>query len=263
MTAFLGKLLMTPCVDSSPSSFWLRCVQPSAFSLMAALSFRAGRMQVRRAPDDFIPRRLACHMMVRKNGLPLRESQRGRHTSKNAPSYPEVQVAMEGRMSLTVDLVSALPVVWMDIRLGTLLGMLGVAFVLASVAVKRMATLRSLSLAGSVCFIIYGFMEWQFPSIALNLVLIPLNAIRLWEITRLSKEIEPATENSPVEQWLLPHAQRRAFRAGEVLFRKGDPADRLIYVARGELTLAEIGQRIGPAELIGEIGLFAPDRKRT
>ena len=166
-------------------------------------------------------------------------------------------------MSLTLNLVTALPVAGMDLRPGTLLGMLGVAFVLASVAVKRMATLRSLSLAGSVCFIIYGFLEWQFPSIALNLVLVPLNAIRLWEITRLSKEIEQATENSPVGEWLLPHAQRRPFRVGEVLFRKGDPADRLIYVVRGELTLAEIGQRIGPGDLIGEIGLFSPERKRT
>src|SRR5262245_636259 len=128
---------------------------------------------------------------------------------------------MEGWMSLTLNLVTALPVAGMDLRPGTLLGMLGVAFVLASVAVKRMATLRSLSLAGSVCFIIYGFLEWQFPSIALNLVLVPLNAIRLWEITRLSKEIEQATENSPVGEWLLPHAQRRPFRVGEVLFRKG------------------------------------------
>jgi hypothetical protein len=158
---------------------------------------------------------------------------KGAITPKNAPSDPEAQAAMEGRMSLTVDLVSTLPLLGTDIRLGTMLGMLGVAFVLASVAVKRMTTLRTLSLAGSVCFIVYGFLEWQFPSIALNVVLIPLNAVRLWEITRLSKEIERATEDAPVGEWLLPHAQRRAFKAGEVLFRKGDPADRLVYVARG------------------------------
>jgi CRP/FNR family cyclic AMP-dependent transcriptional regulator len=166
-------------------------------------------------------------------------------------------------MTLTVDLVSALPVFGMELRLGTVLGMLGVGFTLASFAVKRMAALRTLSLAGSVCFIVYGFIEWQLPSIALNVVLIPLNVIRLLEISRLSKEIEQATRDSPVTQWLLPHMRRRAFTAGEVLFRKGDTADRLIYVTRGELTLAEIGQRIGPGELIGEIGLFSPDKKRT
>jgi hypothetical protein len=166
-------------------------------------------------------------------------------------------------MTLTVALVSALPEIGMEIRLGTVVGMLGVGFTLASFAMKRMATLRTLALVGSVCFIVYGFLEWQWPSIALNVFLIPLNVIRLREITRLSKEIERATHDSPVTQWLLPHMHRRAFQAGEVLFRKGDAADRLIYVSRGELTLSEIGQRIGPGELIGEIGLFSPDRKRT
>jgi CRP/FNR family transcriptional regulator, cyclic AMP receptor protein len=170
---------------------------------------------------------------------------------------------VEGLMTLTVDLVSALPVFGMEFKLGTVLGMLGVGFTLASFAVKRMAALRTLSLIGSVCFIFYGFIEWQLPSIALNVVLIPLNVIRLWELTRLSKEIEQATRDSPVTQWLLPHMRRRAFKAGEVLFRKGDVADRLIYVTHGELTLSEIGQRIGPGELIGEIGLFSPDKKRT
>jgi CRP-like cAMP-binding protein len=29
------------------------------------------------------------------------------------------------------------------------------------------------------------------------------------------------------------------------------------------LKLAEIGRKIGPGELIGEIGLFSPDKKRT
>ena len=57
--------------------------------------------------------------------------------------------------------------------------------------------------------------------------------------------------------------QRRSFKAGEVLFRKGDTADKLIYVAGGRLRLAEIGQGVGSGELLGEVGLFSPDRKRT
>jgi len=141
--------------------------------------------------------------------------------------------------------------------------MLGVAFTLASFAVKGMLPLRALALAGSVCFIAYGLIEWQLPSIFLNLVLIPLNAARLWEISRLSREMARATRDSPVSQWLLPHMRRRAFRAGEVLFRKGDTADRILYLARGELRLAEIGEPIRAGAVIGEIGLFSPDRQRT
>ena len=151
----------------------------------------------------------------------------------------------------------------MTLELGNVLGMLGVGFCLASFAVKNMLSLRALSLAGNVFFIAYGLIESLYPSIALNAVLLPLNVLRMWEITKLSKEIARSTRDSPVSQWLLPHMRRRAFKAGEVLFRKGDTADILIYVAQGELKLAEIGRKLGPGELIGEIGVFSPEKTRT
>jgi len=151
----------------------------------------------------------------------------------------------------------------MTMDLGNVLGMLGVFFCLASFAMKNMLSLRVLALAGNVFFIGYGYVESLLPSIALNAILLPLNVARLWEIIRLSKEIARATRDSPVSEWLLPHMRSRPFKAGEVLFRKGDAADNLIYVASGELKLEEIGRKIGPGELIGEIGLFSPEKMRT
>lgn len=151
----------------------------------------------------------------------------------------------------------------MTIDAGSMLGLAGVGFTLASFAVKSMVPLRMLALVGNVSFIAYGIVESQLPSIVLNCVLIPLNVSRLWEIRTLSREITRANQSSPLSQWLLPHMRRRTFRAGEVLFRKGDTADRIVYIARGELRLAEIGEPIRAGELIGEIGLFSPDRKRT
>jgi hypothetical protein len=151
----------------------------------------------------------------------------------------------------------------MTLDLGTALGLLGVGFCLASFAVKRMVPLRTLSIVGNVCFVAYGLVEYTLPSLVLNLVLLPLNVARLWEIEKLSKEIVRATQDSPISQWLLPHMRRRSFKAGDVLFRRGEAADRLFYVASGAVRMAEIGQRIGPGELIGEIGLFSPEKKRT
>jgi hypothetical protein len=146
---------------------------------------------------------------------------------------------------------------------GTVLGMLGVGFCFASFAMKRMLTLRVLALVSNVCFISYGVVEWLLPSMVLNAALLPVNARRLWEIKKLSREIAQATQDSPVSEWLLPHMRRGTFRKGEILFRKGDAADRLIYIAQGELRLAEIGQPVHAGELVGEIGLFSPERKRT
>lgn len=157
---------------------------------------------------------------------------------------------MEETMTVTMDF-------------GTALGLLGVGFCFASFVMKRMLPLRVLALVSNVCFIAYGVVESLLPSIVLNATLLPVNARRLWEITKLSKEIARATQDSPVSQWLLPHMRHRSFKAGEILFRKGEAADELIYVAAGELRLAEISRLIGPGELIGEIGVFSPEKKRT
>jgi len=146
---------------------------------------------------------------------------------------------------------------------GTVLVGLGAASTGASFLMKRMVPLRVLALASNFCFIGYGFAAGVLGSVLVNAVLLPINAKRLWEIEKLSKEIARATQESPISEWLLPHMKRRSFRQGEVLFRKGDVADKLIYVANGQLKLTEIGVLIGPGELIGEIGLFSPERKRT
>ena len=146
---------------------------------------------------------------------------------------------------------------------GTVLAAIAMVFTFSSFLMKRMLPLRVLALASNVCFIGYGLAAGVLPSIIINAVLLPVNARRLWEIKKMSKEIARATEVSPVSEWLLPHMHRRKFKQGEVLFRKGEIADKVIYVAAGELRLVEIDQRIGPGELAGEIGLFSPDKTRT
>jgi CRP/FNR family cyclic AMP-dependent transcriptional regulator len=146
---------------------------------------------------------------------------------------------------------------------GNAFGLLAMALCFASFVVKSMVTLRLLALAANVCFMLYGYMESVALSLVFNGILLPVNAQRLWEIRRTSAEIVRATRDSPVSQWLLPHMTRRAFRAGDVLFRKGDRADEIFYIASGRVRIEEAGRILGPEELIGEIGLFSPENKRT
>lgn len=146
---------------------------------------------------------------------------------------------------------------------GIMLGYIAMVFSLASFSMKRMLPLRALALVANVFFIGYGIAESLLPGLVVNCVLLPINIRHILQIRKLSREVAQATEDSPVSQWLLPHMRRRSFKAGEILFRKGDVADRLIYVLRGELMLEEIGKPVAAGELIGEIGLFSPDRKRT
>ncbi|HMS83059.1 MAG TPA: cyclic nucleotide-binding domain-containing protein [Nitrospira sp.] len=101
------------------------------------------------------------------------------------------------------------------------------------------------------------------PEFLLNAILLPVNFKRLLEIIRLTKQIEQATVESPVLDWLLPHMHLRKHNAGDALFRKGDKSHEVVYVAAGRLKLQEVDHYIEPGELIGEIGLFSAEKVRT
>lgn len=151
----------------------------------------------------------------------------------------------------------------MNLDFGTALGLLAAALYFTSYVVKSMMPLRAIALASNVFFIAYGYFHVSLPELLLHSVLLPLNARRMWEIRKLTKEIERASSDSPVSGWLLPHMTRRPFKAGEVLFRKGDVADEIIYIASGQVRLEGHDELLGAGNLIGEIGLFSPEKKRT
>lgn len=151
----------------------------------------------------------------------------------------------------------------------TALGLIGVGFAFSSFLMRRMMPLRALALASNVFLIAYyvialgSHIESQLPGLLLQALLLPVNAWRLWDLHRLVRSIESASDDTPITEWLIPHMRRKLFKAGTTLFEKGDVADELIYIASGTLRLPEIGVTRGPGELMGEIGLFSPDRKRT
>jgi len=150
-----------------------------------------------------------------------------------------------------------------ELDLANVLGLIGVAFSLASFVMKRMVPLRALAMVANVFFIGYGLATGIVPGLVLNCVLLPINARRMWEIRKLTAEIARASNESPVSQWLLPHMRRRSLKAGATVFRKGDVADTIIYVAHGTLRLEGLEARVVEGEVVGEIGLFSPDKRRT
>jgi hypothetical protein len=150
-----------------------------------------------------------------------------------------------------------------NLDLSDLLGSLGVAFSAASFIMKRMLPLRVLAIFANVFFIGYGVATHTWPGVLLNCVLLPVNARRIHEIRRLSADIARANSASPVSEWLLPHMNRRRYNAGQTVFHRGDFANRIIFVASGELELVELGKKVGVSDLLGEIGLFTADRRHT
>ena len=66
-------------------------------------------------------------------------------------------------------------------------------------------------------------------------------------------------EDSDVALFYRP----KTFRAGDVMMARGDYATAAFYVVTGEVEIPELKEKFGKGTLLGEIGLFTPDGRRT
>jgi CRP/FNR family transcriptional regulator, cyclic AMP receptor protein len=148
-------------------------------------------------------------------------------------------------------------------HLGLIFGLIGAALSLASFLMRSMLPLRVIALTANVFFIAYAILDSNIVALLLHCALLPINAKRAWDIRRLIRDIETARSDTPVADWLLPHMTRREAKAGEVLWRRGEEATEMLYVHSGTLRLVEYGEALGAGALVGEIGLFSPDNRRT
>lgn len=64
-------------------------------------------------------------------------------------------------------------------------------------------------------------------------------------------------------KWLLATMTHQHCRKNTVLFRRGDAGEKIYYLQHGIVSLKEIGVEMVPTDLFGEIGVFAPEHKRT
>jgi CRP-like cAMP-binding protein len=97
----------------------------------------------------------------------------------------------------------------------------------------------------------------------LHSVLLPINVFRLYEMLLLIRKVKGASQGDLNMEWLKPYMKRRTARQGEALFRKGDVSSDMFYTLTGRYRLNEIGLDLEPGQVVGEIGLIAPDNKRT
>ncbi|OHC64323.1 MAG: hypothetical protein A2040_15105 [Rhodocyclales bacterium GWA2_65_19] len=150
-----------------------------------------------------------------------------------------------------------------DLSLGLTLGYLGIVLTLLSTFMKSMEPLRTVALLGNLVGMSYGFLEAVWPTFFGNLMLLPLNGIRLWEIRKLMRDMESARRDTSIAEVLLPHMKLRRIKAGTTLFHAGDIADEMLYLGSGEIHLVEIDKVLHAGTLFGEVGLFSRDSRRT
>lgn len=141
---------------------------------------------------------------------------------------------------------------------------IAVALIVVSSFVKTMIPLRWLAVGSNVGFVVYGVLHPSIPMLALNALLLPINVVRAVEMVRLTRRVRAAAGNRDgTGIWLKPYMVRTKRKNGDILFRKGDTADQLYFLAEGRIELVEIGGFIEPGTMFGEIAFFAPDKRRT
>lgn len=146
---------------------------------------------------------------------------------------------------------------------GYVLGFIGAGLMVASYLMQSMLPLRLVALSANVCLVIYALLGGAWPTMILYLAMIPINIKKVLQIKKLIASMEHAKADSPVASWLLPHMKHRFAKAGETLWNKGDVATEMVYVEKGQLRLKEHDVVLGEGSLLGEIGLFSPDNRRT
>jgi CRP-like cAMP-binding protein len=124
--------------------------------------------------------------------------------------------------------------------------------------------LRWLAVLSNCGFLVYGVLHPSLVMALMHGVLLPINCVRLREMSLLTRRVHAATKNTDRSGiWLRPYMKSSRRKAGEVLFRRGDEAEHLYILVEGRVDFPEVGGSIGPGEMFGEIAFFAPDRRRT
>lgn len=144
-----------------------------------------------------------------------------------------------------------------------LIGVAAAAASLYAAYSKTIITLRVAAIVVNVLAMMYSYSHGTYPTLALNALLLPLNAWRLHLMVKLIRDIDAATKGDMNVDWLLPYTRPKHFKMGDVVMERGEYATGAFYIVSGEVELVELGETFGKGTLLGEIGLFAPDGKRT
>lgn len=151
----------------------------------------------------------------------------------------------------------------MKVTLADAMGYTAALLVFMTFWMKTMVPLRLVGIGSNVFFLAYGILTLAYPVLILHACLLPLNLLRLREMLQLTKRVAGATAGDRGMDWIKPFTSTRRMLTGDVLFHKGDTADRLFIVVSGRCRVLESDIEIAAGAVVGELGLLAPDKART
>ena len=143
------------------------------------------------------------------------------------------------------------------------LGIAGALFCVATYWMRTMVALRVGGIVSNALFAAYGLFLPSYPALVLYGLLVPLNCVRLYQMITLVKQVRQASEGELSMDWLRPFMTKRRYRAGELLFRKGERGDAMFYTLTGRYRVPELDVMLEPGQVIGELAFLTPGNLRT
>lgn len=143
-----------------------------------------------------------------------------------------------------------------------LLGFLAAFLMFSTFYMKNMIPLRIIGMASNATFIIYAVNAEVWPLFVLHTVLLPMNFFRLIQMRKLIEQVRSASEDDMSFEFMIPHMCKETFKKGDIVFHRGDRADKIYLLRSGTLTLDELDAVIKPGEIFGEMGVFASEPVR-
>ena len=144
------------------------------------------------------------------------------------------------------------------------IGWLASLLTIATYSVGTMLPLRLLAIASSVCFAAYALALQLWPLLAMELILLPINLYRFWQVLSLRGKLRNASGSEQSDFSLIKaYGKRQRIKAGSVVFQRGDPVDQLYYISKGQIRIEEFGIDLARNDVFGEIAFFTDAAKRT
>ena len=167
--------------------------------------------------------------------------------------------------NVTYDAISnrLLEILLANITLANTFALIGAIFFVATLLTQTMVPLRVANMVGCVCFAGFGVLAGDVKTFLLYILLLPINAVRLRQMLNLVKKARAATKGDMSMEWLKPFMTERKYRKGDIVFKKDAAATEMFLTVTGEFLVTEIGVKLPPGRLMGELGFLSPDNRRT
>ena len=142
-------------------------------------------------------------------------------------------------------------------------GFFAAGLVFSSFCMKTMLPLRTVAVASNLAFLTYSIPLQMWPIAILHGALLPLNIMRLLQIRERIRRTQLAKIGHFNVTALLPLMKRETYSGGQVLFARGDKADKAYYISSGRIILEDAGVTLEEGTIFGELALFVPDKVRA